>query len=117
MIIQDLVGNFSVIGSNQDEGENSYKGTLSLTLDNNERIVAKWIINQNQEQFGTGFFKNNILVINFNYKGLENTIYNGVVVYKCLNKDILEGFWSEYFGDPDFLGIENCFRMNDDLLN
>jgi hypothetical protein len=117
MIVQDLVGNFSVIGSNQDENENSYKGILSLTLDNNERILAKWIISQNQEQFGRGFFKNNILVINFNYKGLENKIYKGVVAYKCLNKDILEGFWCEDYGNPEFLGIENCFRINDDFLN
>ena len=117
MMIQDLVGDFSVIGSNQDEEENSYKGVLSLTLDANERIVAKWVISQNQEQFGSGFFKNNILVINFNYTGLENTVYKGVAVYKCLNKDILEGFWSEDFGNPKFLGMENCFRIQYTFLN
>jgi hypothetical protein len=56
MIVQDLIGDYSVIGSNQDNEENSYKGILSLTLDENERIIAKWIINKTQEQFGTGFF-------------------------------------------------------------
>ncbi|MCG1037766.1 hypothetical protein [Polaribacter sargassicola] len=119
MTIKDLVGTFSVIGSNQDDEENSYKGFLYLSLDNNYRIVAKWTINDSQEQFGNGFFKNNILVINFNYLGLENTIYKGTVVYKCLSKDILEGFWSEEFGDPKFLGTENCFRVTDskNLLN
>ncbi|WP_339659718.1 hypothetical protein [uncultured Polaribacter sp.] len=116
MKIQDLVGKFSVIGSNQDADENAYKGTLFLTLDENDRIIAKWIINKTQHQFGTGFFKNNILVINFNYKGLENKTYNGVVVYKCTNKDILEGFWSEELGDPKFLGSENCFRIQEHKL-
>tara|TARA_B110000091_G_scaffold172607_1_gene185971 strand:+ start:1061 stop:1414 length:354 start_codon:yes stop_codon:yes gene_type:complete len=117
MDIRDLVGNYTVIGNNQDKNKDSYQGNLSLTLDINNRIIAKWIICQDQEQFGTGFFKNNILVINFNYKGLENTTYEGVVVYKCLNKDILEGFWSENFGNPKFLGAENCFRIKDDFMN
>ena len=117
MIIDDLVGNFSLIGKNQDDNENSYKGILSLSLDANKRIIAKWIINQNQQQFGTGFYKDHLLVINFNYLGLDDEIYKGVVVYKCINKDILEGFWSEEFGNPKFLGTENCFRINNQLLN
>ncbi|KGL63822.1 hypothetical protein [Polaribacter sp. Hel1_85] len=108
---EDLVGKYSIIGSNQDETENSYKGELTLSLDDNNRIIAKWLINKSQQQFGTGFFKNNILVINFHYQGDENTIYKGTVVYKCLTKDILEGFWSEEFGNPKFLGMENCFRV------
>ncbi|WP_299667910.1 hypothetical protein [uncultured Polaribacter sp.] len=119
MRIEDLVGNYQIIGSNQNaEKEDSYKGTLSLTLDSNHRIVAKWRINKSQQQFGTGFFKNNILVINFQYQGDEDTIYKGVVVYKCISKDILEGFWSEKYGDPQFLGEERCFRIKEkELLN
>lgn len=113
MTIKDLVGTFSIIGSNQDADENSYKGKLSLTLNEDYQIIAKWLINHTQEQFGKGFFKNNILVINFNYKGFEDRTFKGVVVYKCLNKDILEGFWSEELGDPKFLGSENCFRIKD----
>jgi hypothetical protein len=111
MTVQDLIGTFSIIGNNQDADENSYKGELSLSIDDNQRIIAKWVIDDNQEQFGTGFFNNNILVINFNYKGIEDKTYKGVVVYKCLNKDILEGFWSEELGNPKFLGKENCFRV------
>lgn len=117
MIIKDLLGDYNVIGNNQDENKDSYKGTLSLTLDENNKIIAKWMIAENQEQFGTGFFKNNILVINFNYRGMENNLYKGVVVYKCLTKDILEGFWSEDFGNSKFLGAENCFRILDNFLN
>ncbi|OAD46040.1 hypothetical protein [Polaribacter atrinae] len=113
MTIQDLVGTFSIIGSNQDDEKNSYKGELKLSLDANNRIIAKWMIDDTQEQFGTGFFKDNILVINFNYKGYDDKNFKGTVVYKCLNKDILEGFWSEELGDPNFLGMENCFRVKD----
>ena len=119
MTVEDLVGTYNIIGSNQDESENTYKGTLSLTLDENSRIIAKWIINNEQEQFGTGFFKNNILVINFNYNGDDNTIYKGVAVYSCLSKNILDGFWSEKHGNPLFLGEERCFRIQEqnELVN
>ena len=117
MKVKDLLGNFSIIGKNQNESEKTYEGTLNLSLDDENRIIAKWLINKSQQQFGLGFFKNNILVINFNYQGDENTIYYGTVVYKCLTKDILEGFWSEEFGNPKFLGSENCFRVKDELVN
>ncbi len=119
MTVEDLVGTYNIIGSNQDESENTYKGTLSLTLDENSRIIAKWIINNEQEQFGTGFFKNNILVINFNYNGDDNTTYKGVAVYSCLSKNILDGFWSEKHGNPLFLGEERCFRIQEqnELVN
>ena len=45
MKVQDLVGTYSIIGSNQDALENAYKGELHLSLDLNNRILAKWIIN------------------------------------------------------------------------
>ncbi|WP_368073604.1 hypothetical protein [Polaribacter sp. Hel1_33_96] len=56
MKVQDLVGTYSIIGSNQDDLQNAYKGELHLSLDHNNRILAKWIINKTQEQFGSGFF-------------------------------------------------------------
>lgn len=111
MNIEDLVGNFQIIGSNQDAEENNYKGTLSLTLDSNNRIKAKWIINNDQLQLGSGFFRDNILVINFNYEGEDAQIYKGVAVYRCLSKDLLDGFWSEKHGNPLYLGKERCFRI------
>ncbi|MNK71492.1 hypothetical protein D3C87_909430 [compost metagenome] len=111
MTIQDLVGTFSVSGSNQDESnEITYKGVLTLTLDKNNRIKANWLINSHQQK-GTGFFKDNILVINFNYKGDDNKIYKGVVVYRCITKDVLDGFWSEKHGNPLYLGSEHCLRI------
>ncbi|WP_034059298.1 hypothetical protein [Lacinutrix jangbogonensis] len=111
MNIKELVGNYSIVGSNQGQEGVTYKGTLELALDENSRIIAKWLINNNQEQNGTGFFKDNILVINFNYKGDDDTIFKGVVVYKCITKDLLDGFWSEKHGNPLYLGEERCFRV------
>lgn len=112
MVIQDLIGSYSVSGSNQDStNQMSYQGILSLSLDENNRVIAKWIINNSQEQRGRGFFKDNILVINFSYKGDNNKTYKGVAVYKCITKDILEGFWSEKHGNPLYLGTEKCLRM------
>lgn len=118
MKIEDLVGRFQILGSNQDGTEKSYQGTLELALDENNKIDARWLINKSQQQFGTGFFKDNILVINFQYQGDENTIYKGVAVYRCISKDILDGFWSEEYGNPLFLGEERCFRLKEEgLLN
>ncbi|TXE15696.1 hypothetical protein ES692_15570 [Psychroserpens burtonensis] len=111
MTITELTGHFNITGRNQDGDTAAYKGTLQLTADDNNRIVAKWLINNNQLQLGTGFFKDNILVINFNYKGDNETLYKGVAVYKCITKDLLEGFWSEKHGNPQYLGEERCFRI------
>lgn len=111
MNITELTGTFSIVGSNQDEEGSGYKGTLELLLDENNRINAKWLINKNQVQLGTGFFKDNILVINFNYKDDNENVYKGVVVYKCITRDILDGFWSEKHGNPLYLGEERCFRI------
>ncbi|CAM1354734.1 hypothetical protein [Tenacibaculum insulae] len=118
MTVEDLVGKYNIIGNNQDAEKYTYKGVLSLALDANKRIIAKWLINNEQEQIGAGFFKNNILVINFNYKGADKNIYKGVVVYQCISKDILDGFWSEKHGNPLYLGEERCFRIKEnELLN
>ncbi|OSY89601.1 hypothetical protein WH52_02560 [Tenacibaculum holothuriorum] len=117
MTVRDLVGDYTIIGSNQNDSNINYRGTLNLTLDEHERILAKWLINNEQEQFGSGFFKNNILVINFNYLGEDNSTYKGVVVYQCLTKDILDGFWSEDFGNPLFLGEERCFRVKESQID
>ena len=119
MNIDDLVGSYKIIGSNQDASENNYEGTLTLKLDANNRIIAKWFIQENQEQIGTGFFKDNILVINFSYTGEDNNTFKGVVIYRCISINILDGFWSEKYGDPLYLGTERCFRIKEqkELLN
>lgn len=113
MTIQELSGRFSVIGMNQNRDKETYKGTLTLSLDEYNRIKAIWLIHKDQEQLGTGFFKDNILVINFNYKGDDEVVYKGVVVYKCITRDVLEGFWSEKHGNPLYLGEERCFRIGE----
>lgn len=113
MTIEDLTGKFQIIGSNQDAESYQYKGTLTLRLDRNKRIKAQWLINNEQLQTGSGFFRDNILVINFKYQGEEDKIFKGVVVYRCLSKDLLDGFWSEKHGNPLFLGTERAFRINE----
>lgn len=119
MIIQDLIGDFSISGSNQDANQEvTYKGVLSLSLDENKRIIAKWLINNTDEQKGCGFFKDNILIINFSYNGENNKIYKGIAVYRCITKDFLDGFWSEKHGNPLYLGTEHCLRIKSrELLN
>lgn len=119
MTIQDLIGKYSISGSNQDDtNEMTYKGILTLSLDKNNRIIAHWLINDTQEQKGYGFFKDNVLVINFNYKGEDHEIYKGVAVYRCITKDVLDGFWSEKHGNPLYLGTEHCLRIEStELLN
>jgi len=112
MNIEDLIGDYSISGSNQDESnEITYQGVLSLSLDKNNRIKADWLINNAQKQKGNGLFKDNILVINFSYKGDDHKTYKGVAVYRCITKDYLDGFWSEKHGNPLYLGSEQCLRM------
>jgi hypothetical protein len=109
----DILGHFAVTGSNQDDEGNSYTGILTLTHDKNYRIKAQWIISQTQVQNGTGFFRDNILVINFNYEGEDHAIYKGVAVYRCITPDLLDGFWSEKHGNPLHLGTERCMRIKE----
>lgn len=112
MTIQNLVGNYAVEGSNQDENGISYHGVLTLSLDENNRILARWTIGDHIQK-GTGFFRDDILVINFNYEGDDAKIYKGVAFYRFINQDILDGFWSEKHGNPLYLGSEYCTRIPD----
>jgi hypothetical protein len=113
MTVQDVVGSYQIIGTNQDDTGNTYKGELLLSLQEDDSINAEWLINNTQKQFGTGFFLNNQLIINFYYTGEDDTMYRGTVNYKCLTKNILEGIWTEEFGNPEFLGTENCFKVSE----
>ncbi|WP_294332592.1 hypothetical protein [uncultured Chryseobacterium sp.] len=117
MTVHDLVGSYTVQGSNQEATDAvTYHGFLTLSLDENHRILAQWLIGDH-EQHGTGFYKDGILVINFRYEGEDQT-YKGVAVYRCLTPDVLDGFWSEKHGDPRFLGSEFCVRIkNVGILN
>ena len=116
MKAQDLAGSYTVEGSNQEEGGALYRGILTLSLDGNSRIIALWTIGDHI-QTGNGFFRDDILVINFSYEGDDHTIYKGVAVYRCLSVDLLHGFWSEKHGNPAYLGTERCVRIGGGLLN
>ncbi|MBF4983779.1 hypothetical protein FNJ87_05335 [Nonlabens mediterrranea] len=119
MKVQDLIGTYQIKGHNQDQEKSSYSGTLTLSVDQHDRIIALWQIGDVQTQKGYGFFKDHILVINFNYKSDDGELYKGVVVYRCLTKNVLEGFWSEDEGNPEFIGSEQALRIKDtdELLN
>ncbi|GEJ44157.1 MULTISPECIES: hypothetical protein [unclassified Chryseobacterium] len=111
MTVQDLAGSYSIEGSNQEESSlPTYHGILTLTIDENNRIIAQWMIGDHIQN-GTGFYKDQILVINFSYEGEDHKIYKGVAVYRCLSKDILDGFWSEKHGNPLYLGSEYGVRI------
>lgn len=118
MTVQDLAGSYSIEGSNQEESSNpSYYGILTLTIDESNRVIAEWIIGDHIQN-GTGFYKDQILVINFNYEGEDRKIYKGVAVYRCLSKNVLDGFWLEKHGNPLYLGSEYCVRIqNSEILN
>lgn len=111
MTVQDLVGNYAVQGTNQDEQGISYHGVLKLTINLNNRILAHWIIG-NHHQYGTGFFNDHLLVINFNYIGDDQKIYKGTAIYRCLDDTTLDGFWSEKHGNPQYLGKEYCKKIS-----
>lgn len=117
MMVEDIMGHFSVIGTNQDDSKNTYTGELFLDLNDDNSINAKWLINNIQTQFGKGFLNGSVLTINFHYKGVGDEIFYGQVTYKCLTKDILEGTWVEEFGNPDYIGTENCFRLKATTIN
>ena len=117
MTIQELVGDYKISGTNQNDSASSYQGMLSLTVNEAHQIIASWTIGHDQEQVGVGFFKNNILVINFTYLGDDANTYSGTVVYRCLTKNMLDGFWSEAYGDPKFIGTEQCFRITREAIN
>lgn len=116
MNIDDLVGRYYFQGKNQEAGEDfSYEGILTLKLDEYRRVVAHWQIDDH-EQNGYGFFKDDILVINFHYEGDDGKIFKGVAVYRALDENTLDGFWSEKYGDPHFLGAEYCTKLEDNVL-
>ena len=116
MTVHDFAGAYTIKGSNQEESDRlTYEGILILSVDENSRIVARWIIGDHLQN-GTGFYKDQILVINFNYEGDDHSIYKGVAVYRCPSKDILEGFWSEKHGNPLYLGSEYAVRIQDSSL-
>ncbi|NOQ73312.1 MAG: hypothetical protein GQ574_15005 [Crocinitomix sp.] len=112
MEITDLVGKYAIKGNNQDSEQTPYTGVLELALNSNNKISASWTIGENQTQKGVGFFKDDILVVNFNYQGDDERTFKGVVVYRCINRNIIKGFWSEKYGDQSVLGEENGVRIN-----
>tara|TARA_R110000868_G_scaffold4211_13_gene26739 strand:- start:146793 stop:147161 length:369 start_codon:yes stop_codon:yes gene_type:complete len=109
-----LEGTYQIIGYNQDKEQSGYTGYLRLIVTSEHCVDAIWTISGVQTQTGKGFIKNDILVVNFAYEGeLKKSpkIFKGVVVYKFINDSILDGFWSEKYGDDDYLGFEEGRKL------
>lgn len=117
MFITDLIGNYLIEGVNQNEEESRYQGSLNLSLRSDGRLDAVWKIGANQIQYGVGFFKNEMLVINFQYEGDDDSKYTGVVAYTCVSVDVLHGIWSEEAGDPTYVGVEKAHKIKTEFLN
>ena len=119
MNLKSLQGNYNIVGVNQDFEKSTYKGVLNLKINNQNQVIAKWIINNEDEQFGVGFYKNQTLVINFYYENDLSEKFTGTVSYKCITQDYFEGIWSEADGDSNYIGEEQCYRIesNNKLLN
>lgn len=110
------INSYHIIGFNQNKAESGYTGFLHLKKTGANRVAAEWVIAGEQTQIGTGFFKDDLLVINFSYEGDEADeigIYKGVVVYKIIQQKILHGIWSEKHGDNAYIGIEEGRKLSD----
>jgi hypothetical protein len=117
MNITDLIGNYSIEGSNQNKEETHYSGMLTLSFLSETRLDAVWKITPDQMQYGIGFFKNDTLVVNFYYVGDDKSIYHGVISYHCNSNGVLNGVWSEEMGNPDCVGVEKAIKIQTEFLN
>lgn len=117
MEITDLIGQYLIEGVNQDKEETKYSGSLNLSLRSDGGLNAVWRIDPDQLQYGVGFFKNEMLVINFDYVGDDDVIFRGVVAYTCVSPEILNGIWSEEVGDSKFVGMEKAQKVQTEFLN
>jgi hypothetical protein len=52
MTLKDLEGIYNIIGKNQEDTDEGYNGTLTLSLNEQGRVLAKWLINGEQIRFG-----------------------------------------------------------------
>lgn len=117
MDITKLVGNYLLKGTNQDEENSKYEGSMNLSLRSDGRINAVWRINPDQMQYGVGQWVMDQLVIDFNYVGVDDIVFRGVVSYKTQPSGVLEGTWTEEAGDDRFLGKETAVKIKTEELN
>lgn len=111
---KSVTGQYIIKGTNQDREQTPYSGILEIKHNSEGRLRAVWVIGKDQLQFGTGFIHENTLVFNFYYEGEEDRKgkqFKGVVVYKILINGDLDGFWSEKYGDQDYIGKEYAKKV------
>lgn len=112
--INDFIGTYKILGSNQDEEASNYQGLLKISSLDGEIIEAEWTIGDSQKHQGIGLLEDSRLLLKFRYEGDDGQTFHGVVEYHLLESGILEGFWTEEYGDNRFLGTEQCFKLDSD---
>ncbi len=117
MEIASLIGSYLIEGINQDEEETTYEGSLTLSLRSDGGLNAAWLIKPDQLQYGVGFFKNEMLVFNFDYVGENDVVFRGVVAYNCSKMDVLTGIWSEEAGNSKYVGVETARIIRSGFLD
>ena len=111
-VLNDFLGTYKILGSNQDKEASNYQGFLTLSSKDKEIVEAQWTIGTSQKHMGIGFIEDEKLLVKFQYEGDDHVMFHGVVEYHLLENGILEGIWTEEYGDNRFLGTEQCFKLN-----
>lgn len=117
MKISEIVGSYILEGTNQDAGSTKYEGSLDLSVESDGTLKAVWLIGSNQMLFGEGSIENEVLIIDFQYLGASDELFNGIVAYKLESKNTLHGVWTEEAGDSKYVGIEKAYMVKNRFLD
>lgn len=117
MKISEIVGSYILEGTNQDAEGSKYEGSLDLSLASDATLRAVWLINANQMQHGVGSIKDEVLIIDFQYLGANDELYNGIVAYQQESENTLHGVWTEEAGDSKYVGVEKAYKVKKQFLD
>ncbi|NLR91056.1 hypothetical protein [Flammeovirga agarivorans] len=91
----NIIGNYAVFGHNPWDSTSEYTGNVSIQELDKNKFHIDWTVGfSDYYQKGTGQWIKNFFVVNFDYKDNQQT-YKGVVIYKSIDDETLEGFWIE----------------------
>lgn len=117
MKISEIVGSYILEGTNQDAESTKYEGSLDLSADSDGILKAVWLIGSNQMLHGEGSIKNEVLIIDFQYLGANDELFNGIVAYKLESENTLHGVWTEEAGDSKYVGVEKAYKVKKQFLD
>ncbi|HUU44879.1 MAG TPA: hypothetical protein VM118_04030 [Acidobacteriota bacterium] len=108
--INDVCGEYSVVGRNPRAQGKSYRGTLTIR-NVDEVLEGVWeVAAGSQRHEGVGIIHGNALAFVFRYKvGDYDAWYYGVVVYEWLTDVIMRGKWTGFGGTH--MGFEECRKI------